>query len=199
MYTIILDRGHGLLDRNGKYTTIGKQAMVNGTMVYEGELNKLYVKAIAKYAKAYNLKIEYTVNPDDSKDISLSNRVAIANKIEKGIFISIHNNAANGKGYGTEVFTTKGQNNSDKLATDIINAIKKELPKRKIRTDLVDCDEDKEALFFVLKHCKHVSVLIEYGFFDNPDDYVYIKNPVNIDAFAKATVFGIMDYLKIKR
>ena len=193
--TLILDRGHATLDAKGKYITPGKQAKLpDGRLVYEGKENQRYTEAIAKYAFAKGFKVEYTVLPTDPTDPSLHYRVLKANNSNNrrnSLYLSLHNNAANGKASGTEVFTNVGQSLSDGFAEAIINEYLSELPERKMRIETVDGDKDKEALFYVLKNTTMPAVLIEFGFFDNPVDYDYLSNQVIIDKFAKATVEGI--------
>jgi N-acetylmuramoyl-L-alanine amidase len=192
--TIILDRGHATLDTKGNYITPGKQfEFENGLRVYEGYENQKYVEALAKEALKAKLNVVYTVNPTDATDPSLVSRVKIANRLpnkDSLFYLSIHNNA--GKGKGTEVFTSKGDTRSDKYAESIIYEIQKALPTRIIRTDLKDKDKDKEEDFYVLKQTIMPAVLMEYGFFDNKEDYEFLSNPANIELFAKATIAGII-------
>ena len=69
------------------------------------------------------------MEPSDYRDFSLSKRVEIINKFsaKNSILISIHNNATliPGTATGFEIFTTKGQNNSDKLADCIFLEVEK--------------------------------------------------------------------------
>jgi N-acetylmuramoyl-L-alanine amidase len=36
------------------------------------------------------------------------------------------------------------------------------------------------------------AILLEYGFFDNREDYEFLSNPCNIELMAKATIDGIV-------
>lgn len=192
--TLILDRGHATLNEQGHYATPGKQFIFPDKLhVYEGYENQKYVEALAKYATQFGFKVEYTVKPDNPVDISLVSRVTFANKSKEAknsLYISVHNNAGGGK--GTEVFTSIGQTKSDKFAEEIINAITEVFPKRPMRLDTKDGDKDKEENFYVLKNTSMPAVLIEYGFFDNREDYNFISNPTNIDLLALATIKGII-------
>lgn len=197
--TLILDRGHATLDANGKYVTPGKQfTFPDGTIVYEGRENQKYVERLAFYAEKKGFKVLYTVNPSDPTDPSLGNRVRFANNqrnAKECLFISVHNNA--GKGQGTEVFTSIGQTKSDIVAEEIIDAISLQYPLRKMRIETSDGDKDKESNFYVLAHTTMPAVLIEYGFFDNEDDYEFLSNPCNIELLAKATIEGIYNAVGI--
>lgn len=196
---IILDRGHATLDKNGKYITPGKQfKFPDGKHVYEGFENQKYVEALARLAKEAGLVVTYTVLPNDERDPSLVTRVNFANSLvnaKKYIYVSVHNNA--GQGQGTEVFTSIGKTNSDIVAEEVLKAIKKKLPNRKLRTDMSDGDMDKESNFYVLKHTNMPAILLEYGFFDNREDYEYLSNPCNIELLCKATIEGIINAIKI--
>lgn len=193
--TIIIDRGHGLLNPQGVYVTPGKRAKLpDGRQVYEGVENQKYALAIEKWAKHRGFKVEYTVPNLDFHDVTLAQRVRTANNSKNAktaIFVSIHNNAANGKAVGTEVFTSIGQTLSDIYAEGVIKEIMRVFPDRRMRTCTLDKDLDKEANFYVLKHTTMPAILIEYGFFDTPSDYDWLSNPDVIDRAAKATVDGI--------
>lgn len=199
--TIIIDRGHGTLNSKGIYVTKGKQAKLpDGRLVYEGVENQKYCEAIEIEAKLQGLKVEYSIPFLAFEDASLYARVLRANNNKNknnSLFLSIHNNAANGKAEGTEVFTSKGQTLSDIFAEHILISIKNTIPDRKLRIDsLSDGDLDKEEQFYVLTKTIMPAVLIEYGFFDNPTDYDWLTNPNNIKVLAKVTVTGIIDAIK---
>lgn len=193
--TLILDRGHATLNEQGHYATPGKQFIFPDKLhVYEGYENQKYTEALAKYGIEAGFKIEYTVKPNNPVDISLASRVTYANKLKdakNSLYISVHNNAGGGK--GTEVFTSIGQTKSDIFAEGIINAIAEIFPNRPMRLDKKDGDKDKEENFYVLKNTSMPAVLIEYGFFDNREDYEFISNSNNINLLAKATISGIVN------
>lgn len=195
--TIMLDRGHGTLDKNGNYVTPGKRASFpSGEKVYEGVENNKYVMALAKYAKEAGFNVVYSVLPSNHLDVSLTERVTKANKHPSKnsmFFLSVHNNASGtGQAQGTEIFTSKGQTLSDIYAEHILKQFKSILPHRKLRTDTVDKDLDKEENFYVLRATLMPSVLIEYGFFDNYEDYKWLSDENNIDLLARCTIDGIV-------
>jgi len=191
--TLILDRGHATLSNTNTYATPGKQYVFpDGLHVYEGYENQKYVEAIARHASLEGFKIVYTVRPNDIRDISLAERVRIANTFpdrKNALYISVHNNA--GGGEGTEVFSSKGKTLSDGFAEEILLSIEKEFPTRKMRYDKSDGDRDKEENFYVIKNTIMPAVLLELGFFDNRKDYEFLSNPLNIERMAKAIVTGV--------
>lgn len=198
--TIIIDRGHATLGKKGEYVTPGKQAVLpNGRHVYEGFENQRYAQVLASKAKVLGFNVEFTVDPTNPEDPSLYHRVLRANaskKAKTSLFVSLHNNAGgNGKGTGTEIFTSKGQTLSDKFAENMLIRIKEAYPERKIRADVSDGDLDKEENFYVIRKTSMPAVLCEFGFFDNPIDYDWLSDPCVINNLCDALMKGICDTL----
>ena len=83
-----------------------------------------------------------------------------------------------GTATGFEIFTTKGQNNSDKLADCIFLEVEKlyNLLNLKVRSDKTDNDYDKESDFYIIKRANMPAVLIECLFFDNKEDFKKLKD-----------------------
>ena len=118
------------------------------------------------------------------------------------IFISIHNNAAgNGSKWcnarGWSAYTTPGQNNSDKFAECLYDAMEKysDYTGIKIRTDKRDGDRDIEANFAVLKGVRCPAVLTENLFQDNEDDVLLLQNSTVKKLIVKAHVEGILKFI----
>ncbi|MCA9750210.1 MAG: N-acetylmuramoyl-L-alanine amidase [Romboutsia sp.] len=201
---IVLDFGHGGIDNNGHYTTAPAKMFKfpSGEIAYEGVINR-QIGGILYHLLQSNhpeLNIEYTVKPDDPRDVSLGYRVRVANKYPASntIFVSIHSNAGGGKGRGFEIFTTRGITKSDKLAEDIANEVEK-LYKNvglKLRYDFSDGDKDKEADFYVIRKTNCPATLLECLFFDNVEDYSFLKNPKFQQELAFAIYNGIINYVK---
>ena len=65
----------------------------------------------------------------DNRHLDLSARPAMANRLKADAFISIHcNGAVAPEANGFEIYTTPGQNNSDKLATAIFESWSEAFP-----------------------------------------------------------------------
>lgn len=197
---IILDFGHGGLDSNGRYTTAPAKMYVhaNGEVAYEGVLNRQIGGHLYTCLKSHQeFNIICTVKEDDPRDISLPYRVKVANSYnpDETIFISVHCNA--GKGTGFEIFTTKGFTQSDVLAEKIANAVEPlyENLDLKLRYDFSDGDKDKESDFYVLRKTKCPAVLLECGFFDNPIDFKFLKDPIKQSELASLVYTGILNYI----
>jgi len=203
-YTWLLDNGHGGVDENGVYTTCPnwtknpdtwhKMHVHNGVPIFEGEFNRKVVDAIAE--KLWYLEIAYRLVVDEDEDITLKERVNRTNNyqstLKNCIFISIHGNAFNGNAMGYEVFTSKGQTDSDLIAE--VFAIKMALafPKKVMRWDLSDKDRDKEASFYVLKNTNCPALLTENFFFDNKEDAKLMMSDEGVERIAQAHVDAIV-------
>lgn len=165
MYTIILDAAHG-------EETPGKRSPDGRFREYK------WSRDIIRDLKIHLVNHGYKVSLSNStdKEIGLEKRVKNTNEINnRKIFISIHSDAAgdgtkwmNARGYS--VYTSPGQNNSDKVAEVILNNLHKDFPELKGRFDHSDGDKDKEANFYVLKGVNCPAVLLEWCFQDNKED-----------------------------
>lgn len=202
MTNIILDFGHGGIDENGNYTTAPNKMYTfsDKVVAYEGVLNRQIGKKLQEKLDSKGYNVVTTVSYDDPTDLPLADRVKIANKYPtKGtIFISIHCNASpSHKGRGFEIFTTKGETKSDKLATCIGKEVKPLYTSvdMRLRFDFSDGDLDKEANFYVLRNTKCPAVLLECGFFDNREDYGMISSPNFQERLATSVANGIKNYL----
>lgn len=133
-----------------------------------------------------------------SEDIDPADHIKRINKNTtqpRTLLISFHNNAAglgtswlNARGY--EVWTSKGQTNSDKFAEILLGELKLEFPGITGRYDTTDGDRDKEAGFNVLVQ-KPMAVLIEWLFQDNRLDVKLLQDDeVNL-AFCKCVIEAI--------
>lgn len=201
---IILDFGHGGIDKNGKYTTAPNKmhTFEDGVVAYEGVLNRQIGGHIYTCLRAHqDLNIVCTVKEDDPRDISLSHRVRVANSFnpKNTIFVSVHCNASpNHNASGFEIFTTKGLTESDSLAESIATSAEHALAKVNLRTryDLSDGDKDKEADFYVLRKTKCPAVLLECGFFDFRPDFELLKDPFFQGDFGSLVYTGIINYIK---
>lgn len=112
------------------------------------------------------------------KDVSLSQRVALANKLNARLFVSIHANAAgNGREWhparGYEVYTLAPGGERTVLAHILL---------KWARQLLCPFDKDfpirglKHANFYVLRYTKMPAVLIEHAFMTNKADCALLKS-----------------------
>lgn len=202
----IIDTGHGGLNIKGEYTTdpkIGKKFHHDGQQLhdngwfYEGVGNRVFGYLLASYALNEGYPVRFTAH--NEYDTGLHQRVEQENNLHKELngkcaFVSCHSNAGGGEGW--EIYTTKGQTESDTLATFIYEANKQR--GQKFRLDESDGDPDKEADFYVLRKTAGIAVLIELGFFDNAKE---VKDLQDIEWMQKAaldTWEGIKAFYRFK-
>lgn len=143
----------------------------------------------------------------DSRDLAL--RVSrINSKYEeikkqgyKAFLISVHVNAAGNGAWlnasGWSCYTTKGQNNSDKLADCLYDAAEEYLkPLNKIiRTDLSDKDRDKESNLYILKNSNCPCTLTENFFQDNKNDVKWLLSEEGKNILVKIHIKGILNFI----
>jgi N-acetylmuramoyl-L-alanine amidase len=204
--TIVLDYGHGGIDKDGNYTTApSKMAKVNGKWVYEGHWNRIIggsLHHMLSWNTDHKLKIVETVKANDPRDLSLGHRIRVGNKETNAVFVSIHFNAFDGKARGFEIFTTRKNNNSDVLAefiADRVDNLPADFQSYKMRFDESDGDKDKEADHAVTKNSIHPAVLVECGFFDNEDDLALFNDEEFRGKFIIALYRGIIDYVEYSK
>lgn len=177
MKTFCVDAGHGGM-HEGKYMTDpkwGKFYKHSDTFTaYEGVTNRaIAAKLIAKFKAA---GFVYHTVYHEYLDTPLSGLVVNANGVNapNRFFLSIHSNAGKGKGF--EVFTSKGETESDKYAEVICNQLIHDFPEYPLRQDTRDGDKDKEEDFYVLKHTAMPAVLCELLFFDELEQALYLNS-----------------------
>ena len=217
MFTILLDNGHGI-NTPGKCSP--KKA--DGTRFREYKFARTIVTNIATKLKAlgYNVII---VTPEQ-EDISLGERVRRINKSVKQygsgncLMISVHVNAAGSadqwmSARGWSAWTTRGQNNSDKLAECLYDAAELlmkndpvikasyagETKQKMIRMDLTDKDRDLESDFYIIKGANCPAVLTENFFQDNQKDVQLLESQFGIDLVTNIHVQGIEKFVKNKK
>lgn len=142
-------------------------------------------------------------------DVPLATRVARINRwcrqfgAGNCILISCHSNAlGNGKwmnARGWSVWTTKGQNNSDKLAEELWKVAKNKLKDIPVRQEMSDGDHDYESNFYIIKHSNCPSILVEHFFHDNKEDLRWGTSEEGINTLVEIDKQGIINYLKTKK
>lgn len=191
--TLLIDNGHG-------FDTAGKCSPDKSLLEWR------YTRDIAAFIEGLapeGLKVVRIVT--ELHDIPLTERVRRVNDYiakhpnEKCVLVSVHGNAGGNGGWqsarGWEVFTTKGQNNSDRLAECIANRVEKNFA-TKLRADNSDGDKDKEANFAIIRGANCPCCLTENFFYDNKEDLKLMQNESVQYAIAQMHIEGVMDYFK---
>lgn len=209
---ILIDHGHGK-DTAGKCspkvdgTGLSGEA-IEGGRFREYRYNRIIANDVCDILKSYGYDARI-VAPEE-KDISLKERVNRINKVcsQKGagnvVMVSIHCNAlGNGNEWndarGWSVWTTRGQNNSDKLATMFYERAVKNFDKGlKIRTENGDGDPDHESNFYILKYANCPCCLTENFFMTNKEDVRFLLSESGMHEVTRVHVEAIVDWITYK-
>ncbi len=174
--TVIIDPGHGGKDAGGSYGKVYEKHLALDTSL---RVNHLLQK------KGYSTRMTRT----SDVFISLSGRAAFANKYRDAIFVSIHYNYTYKKHIrGLETFYYSSR--SKPLASYIQNGMLK-----RYRTSSRGV---KFARYYVLRHTKHPSALVECGFVSNYSDRTRCKKAWYRQKMAEGIVDGIIKYQKAR-
>lgn len=148
----------------------------------------------------------FDVNPEDTEP-GLTVRATRANNAwkdnnKKGIFVSMHINAAGSNGQWANakywsIWTSKGKTEADNLAIYIWNSVNEIMVPlgRVMGKDMSDGDPDYESNFTVLTKTSMPAVLIENFFMDNRENVVFLMSEEGKELIVKGIVNGIRAYL----
>ena len=152
-----------------------------------------YIVSIER-AEKETVSLTYPVRKTNEKCEILGN--------DNVLFISLHCNAAQGNGWvnakGWEIWTTKGETESDVLAECIYQAAGEVMKGRKLRYDTTDGDHDKEADYYVLRKTKCPAALIESGFMNDKEGCEYLLSVKSKWDTANTVLNGLEKYLKLR-
>lgn len=186
--------------------------------LYEWKYNRIILKMVEEELDKLGIQ-HWNSHPEDgwvdsshqndSKDLILrvqrinSKYTSVKKEGKTAIMLSIHVNAA-GNGVvwknatGWSAWTTRGQNNSDKLANCLYDAAEEILTplKKKIRKDMSDGDRDYESNFYVIKNSNCISVLTENFFMDSKKDCEWLLSDEGKKAITAIHVEGIKKYIE---
>ena len=180
---VAIDAGHGL------YTS-GKRCMkaLDPNETREWALNSRIAEKLEKLLLEYGCEVIRVDDRTGRIDTSLDCRVAVANRNNCNVYISIHHNAGikGGTGGGTVVYHYCSSGGGILMATKLYNAIVKETGLVGNRSTKV-----KKTAYHVLKNTNMRAYLIENGFMDSATDVPIILT----DAHAENTARGIMNCL----
>ena len=192
---IVLDCGHSK-------KTAGKFSP--DRTFFEYEYNRRLGKAIGEKLTQLGINWCFTYDTDDEQDLSLTERANVANRMSKiygsknVILLSIHHNAL-GKGdrwysaKGFSVWTTKGDTVSDYYGQILWEEAKKVLEPigRTVMKEMSDGDGDYEKNFTVIYKTVCPSVLIEYGFYTNEEEKLWLMSEEGLKACVELTINAI--------
>lgn len=185
---IVLDAGHGGFD-SGK---VG----VNGSL--EKELNLQIAEKCKKYLEQSGYKVVMTREDDNGLyDVSSKNkkredmnaRVDIMNTSDAVLAVSIHQNSYTGAACsGAQVFYYNGSEAGKQLAGYIQDSIIVRVQPHNTRQIKANSD------YFILKHAKVPTVIVECGFLSNADEERNLCDDTYQERLAWAITMGIVQY-----
>lgn len=228
-FVVFVDAGHGGVDDAGNYVTPGKRAYHSGENFhdgghyYEGYENRLIAEAFIEACAKEGIMCVRTYHP--VKDTSLRERAAMVRDYLQrgyvGYLHSFHSNAIsssnsaekllNTTGFG--VYTTYGNNLSDKIADEHFKNVKAQFGtnwnyRPKLDKGEKEKDSDREANFYILKYTDledfesfFGSILEEFGFHTSRKDTRFITDSETRKKRVKAavnTALWLKDYLAKK-
>lgn len=198
-FVVFVDAGHGGVDEDGNYVTVGKRAyhedieLHDNGNYYEGYENRLIAEEFIEQCSNVGIMCIRLYHP--YKDISLAERTEIVRSWLKrgyyGYLYSIHSNAISEKNTiekinntcGFMVFSTIGNNFSDEITTQHFRNVKNIVGADNwvYRTQTrKDKDEDFEVDFQVLRETDleifdfFGAILEEWGFHTSKKDAEFI-------------------------
>ncbi len=185
--TVIVDAGHGGAD--------GGTTGIDGSV--EKEINLQIAQKLKTMLNLYGFNVVMTRESDDSihdssasslrqKKISdIHNRLKIINSNTDALFISIHqNHFENSSVHGTQVFYSKNNVLSQKLAQCVQDSVVKNT-----QSDNSKQIKKSGTEIYLLYHSHNPSIMIECGFMSNSDDVKLLHD----DAYQKKLVLSIAD------
>lgn len=189
MPKICLDPGHA-----GGTTDPG--AVNPNTGLQEADINLAICEKVEKYLTAVGYQVLLTrTKQEEPETDSLAYRCDFANNWEADLVISVHcNSAASEQAHGTEIYTTMGQTEGDRLATLIVNQVIETFPNLQLRADWDDGDPDKERDFYMLRYTDAPAALLEMAFISNPGEAKMLADPDWQDEMSRAIARGISDF-----
>ena len=187
MYTIALDDGHGI-------ETLGKRTplLPDGTFMHENEFNNAVVQLIKMKLQNQKDIFKPLLTALGDVDVSLDERVNVADNAKANIFVSVHANAMTDEfteHSGIETFHYPGSVNGKRLAEIIHNNLIKGTPlkDRGIKT----------AGFYVLKYTNMPAVLVECAFMTNLKEARLLLSGAYREECATEIYNGICEYFNV--
>jgi N-acetylmuramoyl-L-alanine amidase len=198
--TVVLDPGHG-----------GRDEGAQGNGLVEKNLALDVALRMEQILKPYNFPVVLTRRDDTYP--TLEERVAMANRIDNAIYVSIHfNHAKDRVSTGVETFYAPEKIPADNswTWTGIFN--KPDAPPLDtgetlagfvqaslvMRTNAVNRGIKNNQELYVVRHTRCPAVLVECGFINNPLEAQLISNGEYRQRLASAIAEGIMSYQKTR-
>ncbi len=194
--TVIVDPGHG-----------GQDAGAGGSYGNEKEFTLRLARQLKRNLEDRGFRVEMT--REDDRYLTLAERVAIANRVEKGIFVSLHFNSGSNAASGIETFalspygaesTLVGPANSDfrnfrgnQRDTENI-ALATAVHVASIKSSKSVDRGIKRARWAVLREINKPAILFEGGFITHEEESRKIASATHRETLANSIAEGISNF-----
>ena len=202
---LLIDAGHGDINEAGLYTSCPSpdkdnpntwyKCMWNGDRwINEGEWNNDIAAGLGRLIENRG-EFDFDFTKYGPEDISLNDRVAKEHEFSPDLFLSIHFNYFHkSTAKGTEVFAYENAGKGSRTAADIMaKNLMNDISEEPLRRDSNDRFY-KEANFQVLRETKGAAVLVELGFFSNPDTQRMMKYGEYRDRLIESLYKSVKEY-----
>jgi len=178
---ILVDAGHGGRDPG---------AVANGVREKDIVLSMSLILGQSLQSMGYT--VYYTRTND--VEIDLEPRVALAERVNADVFVSIHANSLaslNSAVNGVETFHARGSTLGRELASYVQSQI--------IASTGANDRKAKAAGFYVLARTSMPAILVETGFVTNPREAANLSDPNYQKRMAEAIAKGIDQFMRVRR
>ncbi len=189
----ILDAGHGGMD--------GGCSSADG--VPEKGINLNIMLAVRDWLEAFGYHVEVTRDSDRSihdqgiegianqKSSDMDNRLALFNKYDNAVCISIHQNQFTDAKYsGAQMFYANTNAESESLAQSLQTQFHEQLQPKNDR-EIKLCGSE----LFLCYYCDNPTVMVECGFLSNPDEAALLTTEEYQQKVAFTIFSGIVNWL----
>ena len=191
MLKIAIDAGHGL-------NTLGKRCLkkLDAAETREWTLNDRIADKLQALLKSYNCEVIRTDDTTGAKDVSLANRVKVANEWGADVFISIHHNAGinGGSGGGIEVYYCSSKAERKTQAEALYNSLIAESGLKGNRATPV-----KKYAYYVVKNTTMPAFLCELGYMDSSTDVPVILSEAHVNKSAQGILLFLISYFELTK
>ncbi len=207
---VVLDPGHGGEDQGAK----------SPRGLLEKDLTLSVSRLVAAYLQRAGVAVRLTREGDEG--VSLTDRVALANRLQADCFVSIHANASTARGArGAETYFMSAEATDAEAAhaaatenaaagdvqlilwelahvanLEASSRLALELQTRLNQLSGIRDRGVKQAPFAVLTGTTMPAVLVEVGFLSNPEEEVRLASPAEQERLAATVAEGILAFLR---